>query len=228
MRKRFADRSEAGQQLATRLLAFAGRPDTLVLALPRGGVPVGFEIARALAVPLDVFIVRKIGVPDQPELAMGAIASGGVEVVNQQTMDVLGIDEATFRAVVERERAELARREQAYRGGRPALDIRGRRVIVVDDGLATGASMRSAVQALRRQEPAQIVVAVPVGAPGTCETLAQIADDLVCLHMPEPFYAIGLWYEDFSQTSDVQVRTMLEQAREFSAHTVGPPTEKPS
>jgi len=213
---RFADRAQAGKLLAQRLRTYADRADVTVLALPRGGVPVGYEVAKALHAPLDVFIVRKIGVPGQPELAMGAIASGGVEVVQEDTLQALGIGPATFRGVAAREWAELHRREQAYRGDQPPLDVRGRCVIAVDDGLATGASMRSAIMALRRQEPSRIVVAVPVGAPATFVALRALADEVVCLHMPEPFHAIGLWYRNFSQTSDEDVCRMLELARTFT------------
>lgn len=223
-RNRFTDRHAAGQVLAERLVQYADRADVVVLALPRGGVPVGHEVARALHAPLDVFIVRKVGAPQQPELAMGAIASGGVEVINRDTLEALNIDEATFRTVAAQELIELQRREEAYRGGRPPRDVRGRIVILVDDGVATGASMQAAVLALRRQEPARIIVAVPVGAPGTCETLREIADDVVCVRMPEPFYAIGLWYEDFSQTRDQEVRKMLESV---SANTGAPVASDP-
>ncbi len=210
MRIRFENRGAAGQTLATRLAQYANRPEVLVLALPRGGVPVGYEVARALHVPLDVFVVRKIGVPSQPELAMGAIASGGMEVINESTIRAMDIDEDTFRTVAAAEHVELERREKAYRGQRPPLDVSNRIIILIDDGLATGSSMRVAVLALRQKNPKRIIVAVPVGAPGACETLGQIADEVICLRMPEPFHAIGLWYEDFSQTTDDEVRTMLQ------------------
>jgi putative phosphoribosyl transferase len=209
---RFQDRSQAGQLLAARLSEYDGRADVVVLALARGGVPVGYEIALALHAPLDVFIVRKLGVPFQPELAMGAIASGGIEVLNEDLIDQLDISSADLQRVVAHEQAELQRREVAYRSGRPPLNVRGKTVIVVDDGLATGASMRAAVLALRRRGPGQIIVAVPVGAPSSVDALRHIADEVVCLRMPVPFDAIGAWYEDFSQTSDAEVCHTLEIA----------------
>jgi putative phosphoribosyl transferase len=208
----FHDRHDAGRQLADRLTHHAGRPDAIVLALPRGGVPVGFEVARALGVPLDVFLVRKLGVPGREELAMGAIASGGVRVLNEEVIHALRIPPAIIDAVAAEEQAELERREQAYRDGRPAPDVRGRVAILVDDGLATGSSMRAAVEALRQRDPARIVVAVPVGAPETCAVLGEIADEVVCGYEPEHFAAVGLWYEDFTQTSDDEVRELLAQA----------------
>ncbi len=210
---RFRDRSEAGRLLAARLEpAYAGRSDVIVLGLPRGGVPVALEIARGLGAPLDVFVVRKLGVPGHEELAMGAIASGGVIVLNDEVVRELGLDRAIIEEVAEREARELARRELAYRGGRPPPDVAGRAAILVDDGLATGSTMRAAVAALRRQGPAAVVVAVPVGAYSTCVDLAREVDDLVCLATPEPFYAVGLWYEDFRQTTDAEVRALLESA----------------
>jgi putative phosphoribosyl transferase len=215
----FPDRRHAGRVLAEMLEAYRGREDVLVLALPRGGVAVGFEVAHALHAPLDIFVVRKLGFPGHEEYAMGAIASGGVRVMNDlQGMTVRPSDLA---AVVAREQAELVRREQLYRDGRPATDIGGRTVIVVDDGLATGSTMRAAVQAIRRQRPARLVVAVPVGAEETCEQLRREADDVVCAAMPRPFRAVGLWYRDFPQASDDEVRELLEEARrehELPAH----------
>ena len=208
----FHDRHDAGRQVAGRLTDYAGRPDVIVLALPRGGVPVGFEVAQALGVSLDVFLVRKLGVPGREELAMGAIASGGVRVLNEEVMRALRIPDRIIDAVAAEEQAELGRREQAYRDGRPAPDVRGRTVILVDDGLATGSSMRAAVEALRLLEPARIVVAVPVGAPETCAALGEIADETVCAYEPERFAAVGLWYADFSQTGDDEVRELLAQA----------------
>jgi predicted phosphoribosyltransferase len=181
----------------------------LVLALPRGGVPVAAEVARALGAPLDIFLVRKLGVPGHEELAMGAVATGGTRVLNDRVVRALGIPEYLVDAVAAREEAELARRERLYRGDRPPPVVRGRTVILVDDGLATGASMQAAIQALRRLEPARIVVAVPAGAPETCEALRGVADDVVCTVTPEPFRAVGLWYDDFSQTSDEEVRELL-------------------
>jgi putative phosphoribosyl transferase len=208
----FRDRTEAGQLLAERLIAYAGRPDVLVLALPRGGVPVAYEVARALGVPLDVFVVRKLGVPGHEELAMGAIASGGVCVLNDDVVQVLNIPERVIEAVAAQERRELKRRERAYRGGRPAPEVRGRTVILVDDGLATGSTMRAAVAALRRRGPARIIVAVPTAAPSTCAEFRHAADECVCDITPDPFYAVGLWYEDFSQTTDDEVSDLLERS----------------
>src|SRR5262245_55978870 len=216
----FRDRRDAGRQLAAALSAYAGRPDLLVLALPRGGVPVAYEVTTALGVPLDVFLVRKVGVPGHEELAMGAIASGGVRVVNEEVVRELGIPEALFDAVAADELRELQRREQAYRDGRPAPDVRGKAVILVDDGLATGSSMRAGVAALRRLGPAKVVVAVPVAAPEICGEFRQIADDVVCAQTPVPFRAVGLWYDDFSQTSDEEVRALLADAAASPTHPV--------
>src|SRR5687767_13421797 len=191
MVNRFRDRLEAGRLLADKLTAHAGRPDVLVLALPRGGVPVGYEVARALAAPLDVFLVRKLGVPGREELAMGAIASGGVRVLNEDVVNELRIPPRWIDAVAAQELAELRRREEAYRDGRPAPDVRGKVAILVDDGLATGASMRAAVSALKKLGPARLVVAVPVGASQTCRELGEIADEVVCAETPDPFRAVG-------------------------------------
>mgnify|MGYP005847403843 CR=1 FL=1 len=210
----FQDRADAGKKLAERLSKYANRPDVIVLALPRGGVPVAFEIAQKLHAPLDVFLVRKLGVPGQEELAMGAIASGGVRVVNPGVVKSLGISEESLEAVAAREGRELERRASAYRGDRPALDVSGRTVILVDDGLATGASMRAAVAALRLQKPARIVVAVPTAAPETCAALRPEVDELVCLETPTPFFGVGAWYKDFSQLGDEEVRSFLERARQ--------------
>jgi putative phosphoribosyl transferase len=206
----FADRQEAGRELASRLSRFARRTDVIVLALPRGGVPVGFAVAEALGAPLDVFLVRKLGVPSRPELAMGAIASGGIRVLNGDVVDWYHLSEETIDRVAHAEQAELERQEREYRRGRAPLDLRGRTVILVDDGLATGSSMRAAVQAVRQQGPAAVVVAVPVAAPGTCAELGALADEAVCARMPEPFSAVGQWYLDFSQTSDTEVRSLLD------------------
>jgi erythromycin esterase-like protein/predicted phosphoribosyltransferase len=205
----FRDRREAGRVLAQRLAAYANRRDVLVLALPRGGVPVAFEVARALGAPLDVYVVRKLGIPGHEELAMGAVATGGARVLNEQVVNRLGIPAYVIDAVEARERQELARRERLYRGGRPPPDVRGRTVILVDDGLATGATMHAAVQALRQQQPARIVVAVPVASPETCDELKAEVDEVVCALTPDPFYAVGYWYEDFSQTTDEEVRNLL-------------------
>jgi putative phosphoribosyl transferase len=195
--------------LAAELSEYAGRDDVIVLGLPRGGVPVAAEVARALGAPLDVFLVRKLGLPGQEELAMGAIASGGARVLNEEVVNALGVPERVLEQVTERERAELERRERAFRGDRPPADVRGRVVIVVDDGLATGSTMRAAIAALRTQEPARIVVAVPAAPPQTCEELRPEVDDLVVLLAPHPFHAVGLWYEDFTPTSDEEVRAIL-------------------
>jgi predicted phosphoribosyltransferase len=209
---RFKNRYEAGRFLAERLSAYANRPDTLVLALPRGGVPVAYEIAKALGAPLDVFQVRKLGLPGHEELAMGAIATGGVRVRNPEVVEYLRIPDEVIDEVTARERQELERRERLYREGRPALSPRGRVVILVDDGLATGSTMRAAILALRQQQPASIVVAVPVAAKQTCEELRAVADEVVCAVTPDPFYAVGLWYEDFAQTTDEEVRELLARA----------------
>jgi putative phosphoribosyl transferase len=207
----FADRREAGKELAAKLAAYRGRQDVVVLALPRGGVPVAFEVAEALDAPLDIFLVRKLGMPGHPEFAIGAIASGGVRVLSEDTIRWYGIPDSHIKAIAQEELAELQRREQAYRQGRALIDLQHRTVILVDDGLATGSSMRAAVQAVRAHKPARVVVAVPVGAPSTCEELADITDETVCARMPEPFSAVGLWYSDFSQTSDEEVRALLEE-----------------
>jgi erythromycin esterase-like protein/predicted phosphoribosyltransferase len=211
----FKDRLDAGRQLAKRLSAYAGRPDVIVLALPRGGVPVAAEVARELKVPFDVFLVRKLGVPMHPELAMGAIAEGGVEVLSEDLISDIGVTPAEIQQVSVRERMELDRRDTMYRQGRPRPVIRGQNVIVIDDGLATGSSMQAAVIALRRLDPAKIIVAVPVGATETCERLGHVADEIVCAMTPEPFRAVGLWYERFDQTSDEEVRRLL--ARPFES-----------
>jgi len=208
----FRDRREAGRQLAEKLTAYANRPDVLVLALPRGGVPVAYEVARTLGAPLDVFVVRKLGVPGYEELAMGAVATGGVRVLNDQLVERLGIPEQLIDAVAARERQELARRERLYRGSRPPPDVRGRTVILVDDGLATGATMYAAIEALRKQNPGRIVVAVPTASPDTCEEMKKKADDVICAVTPEPFHAVGRWYQVFSQTTDEEVAELLAQA----------------
>src|SRR5262245_4487965 len=195
-------------ELAERLRRFKGQ-DVVVLALPRGGVPVAYEVARALDAPLDVFLVRKLGLPGHPELAMGAIASGGVRVLNEDVVGWYGLSASLLDDVAAREQVELERRERAYRGARPPIELSGRVAILVDDGLATGASMKAAVQAARARGPAEVVVAVPVGAFDVCKALAKIADRVVCVRTPSPFSAVGLWYRDFSQTSDEEVRKLL-------------------
>jgi putative phosphoribosyl transferase len=216
----FRDRADAGLRLAALLAAYAGRPNTLVLALPRGGVPVAFEVAQALDVPLDVFLVRKLGVPGHEELAMGAIASGGTCVLNQEIVEALHIPARVIDAIALEEQRELERREQMYRGQRAPLDPSGRTAILVDDGLATGATMRAATAALRAHNPARIVVAVPTAAPATCDELLEEVDEIICAITPEPFYAVGVWYEDFSQTTDDEVRALLDAAdRRRIGHT---------
>jgi putative phosphoribosyl transferase len=208
----FHDRREAGRFLAGKLIRYANRRDVLVLALPRGGVPVAFEVARALNAPLDLFLVRKLGVPGHEELAMGAIASGGVCVLNDDVVRPLRIHRRVIDAIAAEEKAELERREREYRGDRPAPNVQGQTAILIDDGLATGSTMRAAVTALRRLSPARIVVAVPVGAPETCAEFKDEADEAICALEPEPFYSVGLWYKDFSQTTDEEVRDLLERA----------------
>jgi len=205
----FSNRAEAGALLAARFSALADRADVIVLALPRGGVPVGYEVARALGVALDVFVVRKLGVPGHEELAMGAIASGDVRLVNHDVVDALGIPANVIDHATVRERLELERREQLYRGSRPLAPLSNKTVLLVDDGLATGSTMRAAVIAVRAQHPAKIIVAAPVGAPSTCSELRKDADEVVCLRTPEPFVAVGLWYRDFTPTSDAEVRALL-------------------
>ncbi len=210
--ERFRDRAEAGRTLAGRLSEYADRDDVVVLALPRGGVPVAYEVARALGAPLDVFLVRKLGVPGHAELAMGAIASGGTRVLNEEIVAGLGISPELIDAVAARESVELSRRERAYRGDRPPIDVRNRIVILIDDGLATGATMRAAAAGLRRAGPREIVVAVPLASRETCEAFRAEVDVVVCASTPEPFYAVGLWYEDFAQTTDAEVRDLLARA----------------
>ena len=205
----FSNRAEAGKLLAARFSALAWREDVIVLALPRGGVPVGFEVARALDVALDVFVVRKLGVPGHEELAMGAIASGNVRLVNHDVVDALGIPDHVIDQVAQREQIELERRERLYRGSRPLTPLANKTVILVDDGLATGSTMRAAIASIRQQQPASIIVGVPVGARSTCEEIGKDADQVVCLRTPEPFVAVGLWYRDFSETSDAEVRSLL-------------------
>lgn len=214
----FRNRRDAGQKLAQKLSHYASRPDVIVLALPRGGVPVGYEVSRALHVPLDIFIVRKLGIPGQEELAIGAIASGGIRVLNEDILRMLPLPSELIERVAQRELQELQRRERLYRGDRPPPDVRDRTVILVDDGLATGASMRAAVQALRAQNPKRIVVAVPTAAPEACEAFEKEVDEVVCAITPEPFLGVGRWYEDFSQTTDEGVRLFLEDARRQLVH----------
>ena len=209
----YKDRFDAGRRLASMLSAYAQRPDLVVLALPRGGVPVGFEVAMALGAPLDVFVVRKLGVPGHEELAMGAIASGGVRVVDRNVMQLADVGEAELQRITAIEQRELERRERQYRGDRAFPDLRTKVVILTDDGLATGSTMRAAVAALRQEGPSKVVVAVPVAAPDVCESFRYVADEIVCAATPTPFHAVGLWYEDFTQTSDDEVRDLLERAQ---------------
>jgi len=206
----YHDRIDAGRQLAERLMHYAGRPDVVVLALPRGGVPVGYEVARALGAPLDVFLVRKLGVPGQPELAMGAIASGGARVFNSRVVHEIHPEDVA--AVTEQEERELLRREEIFRAGLPPLDVAGKTVILVDDGLATGSTMRAAVKALEQLGPERVVVAVPVASPDVCAEFRAEVDEVVCAAEPDPFRAVGLWYHDFAQTSDEEVCGLLAQA----------------
>jgi predicted phosphoribosyltransferase len=210
---RFVSRADAGRQLADRLTQYSGRPDVVVLGLPRGGIPVAHAVATRLEAPLDVCVVRKLGVPGHEELAMGAVASGGIAVVSDDLIGELNIPRALVDQIAARERLELERRDALYRSGRPRAAVENRTVILVDDGLATGSTMRAAVLALRAARPARIIVAAPVGAPESCEQLARVADEVVCLLTPEPFRAVGLWYEDFAQTTDAEVQALLSSAR---------------
>ncbi len=211
---RFRDRRDAGRALAASLTPYADRPDAIVLALPRGGVPVGYEVACALRVPLDVFLVRKLGAPGNEELAMGAIASGGVRVINHDVVEGSAISPATIEAVAAAEAMEMERREREYRDDRPTPTIEDQVIILVDDGLATGATMRAGLVALRLKQPLRLVAGVPVAPASTCQELRAIADEVVCVETPEPFYGVGLWYDDFSPTSDAEVRELLRLAAE--------------
>lgn len=211
--QRLVDRREAGRALARELSRFAGREDTIVLGLPRGGVVVAFEVAQALRLPLDIYLVRKLGAPGQEELAVGAIASGGARVLNEDVVHALRLEAGQIESIATREKARLEERERLYRGHTHPLALTGKQVIIVDDGLATGASMRIAVRSLRDQAPTRIIVAVPVAPAETCTALAREADEVVCALTPTPFYSIGSWYEDFAQTSDEEVIALLEEAR---------------
>ena len=208
----FIDRRSAGRVLASRLAQYAGRNDVVVLALPRGGVPVGYEVASALGVPMDVFLVRKLGTPGHRELAMGAIASGGVRVLNEDVVHWYGISESAIERIAREEQEELDRRERAYRDNRPLPDLTNKIVILIDDGLATGSTMRAAAQAVRAHRPDRVIVAVPVGAGETCAELAAVADEVICAMMPEPFSAVGQWYLNFDQTDDDEVRQLLRKS----------------
>jgi len=211
-KQRFRDRNEAGKLLANQLSHYSGQQDVLVLGLPRGGVPVAIEVARALGVPMDIFIVRKLGVPGREELAMGAIASGDVRVVNDRVAVRSGINERTVAQVLLREKQELKRREHTYRGDRPAPNIKGKTAILIDDGLATGSTMRAAIIGVRAHDPARVVVAVPIAAPEICAEIANEVDEIVCLRQPATLLGIGTWYEDFSQLSDEEVKALLEKS----------------
>lgn len=212
----FRDRAEAGRFLALKLAAHTGRQDTVILALPRGGVPVAFEVAKSLNAPLDVFIVRKLGVPGQEELALGATATGKVRVLNQDIIAALGISDEVIESVIAKEERELQRREQLYRGDRPPYPTEGKTVILVDDGLATGSTMHAAVLALKLRRPARVIAAVPVAAVSTCEEFKDEVDEIVCAATPKPFYSVGQWYDDFSQTTDAEVQELLRRASERS------------
>jgi putative phosphoribosyl transferase len=213
----FEDRFDAGRHLAAKLDHYRGRSDVVVLALPRGGVPVAYEVAKALRAPLDVFLVRKLGWPLQPELAMGALAEGGVRILHDEVVEGLDVDESVIDRVAEEEARELVRQQELYRPGRTPPDVAGRTVILVDDGLATGSTMRAAVAALRAKQPAQLVVAVPVGAPQTCSEFQDLVDEVICAARPEEFRAVGMWYRDFSPTSDEQVLELLAEASRWAA-----------
>ena len=217
----FQDRREAGRVLAAKLTRYVNHPDVLVLGLPRGGVPVAFEVAEALNAPLDVFVVRKLGVPGQEELAMGAIASGNIRVLNNEVVESLGIPPKLIESVAAAEEREVERREHRYRDDRETVSISGKTVLLVDDGLATGSTMRAAILALRERGPARIVVAVPVAASSTCNEFRDQADEIVCAETPKPFYAVGQWYEDFSQIADEEVRELLARAAKPSRAEVG-------
>jgi predicted phosphoribosyltransferase len=211
----FRDRVDAGRKLAQKLMKYKDRPDLMILALPRGGVPVAFEVARALNVPLDILLVRKLGVPGHEELAMGAIASGGVRILNQDVVRILRIADEAIEFATARELQELERRERVYRGDRPRPEIKGRTAIIIDDGLATGASMRAAIAALRAQAPKRIIVAVPTASSETCETFKHEVDEIVCVTTPEPFMGVGFWYHEFEQTTDQEVRELLARAAKW-------------
>ena len=217
----FRDRHEAGQFLAQKLLQYRDEPDIIVLALPRGGVPVAFEVAKALEAPLDIFLVRKLGVPGHEELAMGAVADGGVVVLNEDVVGPLNIPEDIIDDAIRRESRTIQKQRANYRDGQPAPSIQGRTVILVDDGLATGSTMRAAVAALRKKRPERLIIAVPVGAPDTCAELGSEADEIICAIMPQHFVAVGLWYDDFSPTSDGTVRALLHEASQWQHAQAG-------
>ena len=228
MSTQFHDRKEAGKLLAAQLAAYANQQDVIVLALPRGGVPVGFEIAQALHVPLDVIVVRKLGVPGQEELAMGAIATGGICILNKDVVQFLNIPDEVIDDITAQELQELERREHLFRGERPAYDVGGRTVILVDDGIATGATMHAAVAAIKQRQPTRIIIAVPTAAPSTCYEFAAEVDEVVCVIRPEPFIAVGYWYRQFSQTSDEEVRSLLERANQGTSTIPRRPQNTPT
>ncbi|HXZ03275.1 MAG TPA: phosphoribosyltransferase [Ktedonobacteraceae bacterium] len=228
MLTQFHDRKEAGKLLAAQLTGYANKQDVIVLALPRGGVPVGFEIAKALHVPLDIIVVRKLGVPGQEELAMGAIATGGVRILNKDVVQYLDIPSNMIDKIAANEQQELERRERLYRGDRPAYAVQGRTVILVDDGIATGATMHAAVAAIKQRQPARIIIAVPTAAPSTCDEFALEVDELVCVLRPEPFIAVSYWYRQFSQTSDEDVRRLLERANHETSTIQSRPQNTPT
>jgi predicted phosphoribosyltransferase len=206
------DRRDAGRKLAEKLSAYADQPDVIVLALPRGGVPVAYEVSMALNAPMDIFLVRKLGLPGHEELAIGAIASGGTRVLNEEIVHTLGVNRNVIDMVARQEQQELERREQKYRGDRPPIEVKGKTVILIDDGLATGASMRAAVAGLRTRNPARLVAAVPTAAPETCQAFESEVDEMICATTPQPFYGVSRWYKDFSQTTDLKVRLLLQEA----------------
>jgi predicted phosphoribosyltransferase len=210
----FEDRRDAGRKLGSALMSHVENENSIILALPRGGVPVAYEAARELGVPMDILLVRKLGVPGQEELAMGAIGSGGIQVLNKSLINMLGIPEESIDAVAKREDQEMKRSERIYRGNNPALGVEGKTVIIVDDGLATGATMRAAAEALRARNPVKIIVAAPVASPDTCEALNVVADEVVCLQTPQPFSSVGQWYKNFDQTSDQEVTALLNKSNE--------------
>jgi putative phosphoribosyl transferase len=228
MLTQFRDRKEAGKFLAAQLAAYANQQDVIVLALPRGGVPVGFEIAQALYAPLDVIVVRKLGVPGQEELAMGAIATGGIRMLNNDVVQFLDIPDEVIDNITAHELQELERRERLYRGERPAYGVIGRTVILVDDGIATGATMHAAVAAIKQRQPTRIIIAIPVAAPSTCDEFAVEVDELVCVIRPEPFIAVSYWYRQFSQTSDEEVRDLLERANQGTLTILRRPQNTPA
>ncbi|WP_427161657.1 phosphoribosyltransferase [Aliinostoc sp. HNIBRCY26] len=220
MRQKFRDRTEAGKLLAAKLTAYAHHDDVLVLALPRGGVPVGYEVAKQLNAPLDICLVRKLGVPEHRELAMGAISMGKVQVINQSVVDLLGISPATIDSVAATEQLELNRRYQLYQGDRPLPNIQNQTIILVDDGIATGATIKAAIATIKQQQPRELIVAVPVAGISTCEELAREVDQVVCVLMVENLYAIGIWYEDFAQTTDAQVRELLAKSTQHYRNVI--------